>query len=77
MALNLKNAQGMTPLMLAAESGHLRVVAKLLQYEDLDLFIKTNGLSAKNLAEINKHDDVIKLLEEAEARKRDPHQEES
>tara|TARA_Y100000748_G_C15486280_1_gene484854 strand:- start:1347 stop:1580 length:234 start_codon:yes stop_codon:yes gene_type:complete len=76
MALNLKNAQGMTPLMLAAEGGHLRVVAKLVRYEDLDLFVKTNDLSAKDIAKINKHDDVMQLLEEAEARKRGPHEEE-
>ncbi len=67
LALNQKDsARLQTPLMWAAQCGHVDIVKLLLAQPGIDLSGKNNdGKTARMLAEINGHAEVVYLLDKA------------
>jgi ankyrin repeat protein len=61
-----KDLNGMTPLMIAAENGHVSIVEALLE-DRADKYIELEGYTALNMAKDGEHSEVIRILEEAEA----------
>ena len=63
--MNLQNDKGQTALWVACERGNSAVVRTLLRDHRVDVHFKTNtGSTALNVASLNGHDEVVRLLEE-------------
>jgi serine/threonine-protein phosphatase 6 regulatory ankyrin repeat subunit B len=61
--VNLTDNTGLTPLMIAAEKGHLTTVQALLSTPGIDIDDKTtDGVTALYFAAINGKEDVVKAL---------------
>lgn len=61
-----KDLNGVTPLMVAADMGHVSIVEALLKV-GADKYIEFEGYTALNMAKDAKHSEVVRILEEAEA----------
>ncbi|CAL1541507.1 unnamed protein product, partial [Lymnaea stagnalis] len=60
---NIKDEDGNTALMIAAENGHINVTKFLFENgEDINIENK-NGMTALQLAQKNKHFKIVTLLE--------------
>jgi len=66
-----KNLDGITPLMIAADMGHVSIVEALLEagadkyIESED--IESEGYTALDMAKDGEHSEIVRILEEAEA----------
>ena len=67
--INVRNAQGITPLAAAAEHGHAHVVHFLLEHGANSELEDSSGLQAIDKAEVGGFQNVVSLLIEHEMRK--------
>jgi len=60
--LNVKDQNGMTALMLAAEGGHTEIVKTFIMLNANTKLVNKDGKTALDLARTNGHTDIVKLL---------------
>jgi len=60
--LNVKDLNGSTALMLAAENGHLSIVKDLLELKANTALRNKAGKTALDIARANRHAEIVKLL---------------
>lgn len=60
--LNVKDQNGMTALMLAAESGHTEIVKTLIMLKANTKLVNKDRKTALDLARTNGHSEIVKLL---------------
>jgi ankyrin repeat protein len=64
------NMDEKTALHVASEEGHVEIVKLLLTLNNIDLSIKAdNGMTAKQIANMGGHHDIVGLLEQAEQKR--------